>query len=229
MIAFLHSPLGKWIVRALALVIGWLFVAQVLEITWPAGGDAFLIALLIIMVACSAAFVVFMLDAIILPMQQSSGVKSSAKPRFSGPIPTLSKAKQAQVRRLVKAMEKAGVFAPETPDPALAFPGFAIDKQPIDWINVLMNLAEAGFYFPDSDLVRWSENLWFGELPETWRNSPSGRILAFLWEDGNVVFSFVKTEELPALAASGAGGEEWSAADEGTITEFFTLTNAVLN
>ena len=216
MIAFLQSPAGRWALRVLAVLIAGAIVHFGLGVLWHGNGHAVLIGLFAVMTA-SIAYGIGLLPGIFFPY----AIRRSQKPvRFTGTIPPLSTAKQAKVRRLHKVMAEAGVFAPEVPDPALAFPGFAIDKQPIDWLTVLTNLVEAGYYFPDCDLGNWRANLWFGALPGDHHNPPAGRTLAALSEDETIIFSFVYTHTLTTLASSGAGGEEWEAVDESALADF---------
>ena len=137
------------------------------------------------------------------------GKRQSAQPAQ----PRAPQAKQAKVRKLVGQMAEAGVFAPETPDPSLAFAAFAVDRQPVDWVGVLQSLAEADYYHPGCDPERWSDNLAWGELPAGWREPGEGRVLAVLWEDETVIFSRVWSRSLAGLTAPMGKAEPWSQVD----------------
>lgn len=65
-----------------------------------------------------------------------------------GPLPELSANKQAQVRRVVRVMAQAGVFAPTPPDPALLYAGAAEMNWSIQPDVVLLALLEAEYYHP---------------------------------------------------------------------------------
>lgn len=213
MMAFLASSAGKWTVRALALAVTWAILARGLGIDWYTSGDPFLIALFAIMLACGAyAFtqaVALGLD--ILGMRQPP---APVRLLWQGPIPPLSQAKQAKVRRLHKAMAEAGVFAPEVPDPALAFAAFAVDRQPVDWVGVLQALAEAPYYHPELDQERWEEswsaNLLFDHVPAAWLTPPPGKVATVLWEDQTIYLSLVNAGSMPALAEQVGRGASWS-------------------
>lgn len=76
-----------------------------------------------------------------------------------GPLPELSANKQAQVRRMVKAMAAAGVFAPEVPDPAKLYAGMANYPYPASPVALLSALGEAEYYHPGFDPARYLGNL----------------------------------------------------------------------
>lgn len=68
-----------------------------------------------------------------------------------GALPELSANKQAQVRRAVKVMAQAGVFAPAPPDPALLYAGAAEMDWSIQPDVILFALCEANYYHPGFD------------------------------------------------------------------------------
>lgn len=179
MIAFLRSTGGRWAVRLVGLAISWLVVTQAMGMAWHGDGHAFpIVMFLIAFFAIAYAFDLFVATALTFA---GAAPVAMGKPRFKGTIPPLSGAKQAKVRKLINRMAKAGVFAPEAPDPALAFAAFAVDKQPIDWVGVLQSLAEADYYHPDCNSESWSENLAWDHLPAGWQQPGDGRVLAYLW------------------------------------------------
>jgi hypothetical protein len=180
---------------------------------WLTDGHLFLIALFAIMVLCGA-YALLMLVELAMQVAEMRNPPTRAPRYWEGPIPPLSKAKQEKVRRLHQAMAEAGVFAPEVPDPALAFAAFAVDKQPVDWIGVLQSLGEADFYHPDCDPAGWSDNLWWDGIPPDWRESRQGKVVAFLWEDENLVSAWVNADALERLGEASGNATPWLPLDE---------------
>lgn len=76
-----------------------------------------------------------------------------------GALPELSANKQAQVRRAVKVMAQAGVFAPAPPDPALLYAGAAEMDWSIQPDVILFALFEANYYHPGFDPAPHLANL----------------------------------------------------------------------
>lgn len=84
--------------------------------------------------------------------------------QHKGPLPELSPNKQAQVRRVVRVMTQAGVFAPTPPDPALLYAGAAEMDWSIQPDVVLLALPEASYYHPGFDPVPHLANLAFHDI-----------------------------------------------------------------
>ncbi|MAK99285.1 MAG: hypothetical protein CL807_03900 [Citromicrobium sp.] len=212
MIAFLRSTKGRWTIRLLALGVSFLFATRVMGMAWNGDGHAVLVVIFaIVLLGFAYAIDIFVGVALSFAPQPAG---PATKMQFEGAIPPLSQAKQAKVRKLVGQMAEAGVFAPETPDPSLAFAAFAVDRQPVDWVGVLQSLAEADYYHPGCDPERWSDNLAWGELPADWRAPGEGRVLAVLWEDETVIFSRVWSRSLAGLTAPMGKAEPWTPVDE---------------
>lgn len=76
-----------------------------------------------------------------------------------GPLPTLSPARKGQVRRAVQVMADAGVFAPQTPDPAILYPGAAEQDEKVESDTILLALVEADYYHPDFDPMSCMANV----------------------------------------------------------------------
>lgn len=76
-----------------------------------------------------------------------------------GPLPELSAAKQARVRRAVDMMAEAGVFAPETPDPMIFYAGIAESGAPVRPDAIFEALTEADYYHPGFDRASCMANL----------------------------------------------------------------------
>lgn len=236
MIAFLRSTAGKWAVRLVGLLLTGAILALGAGLDWLGSGDAFLLALLALMLACGAyafeQFVVLGLDVLAWrnssPQQREQRNGPNLQPprrvQWQGSIPPLSKAKQAQVRRLHAAMAEAGVFIPTIPEADKAFAAFAVDKQPVDWVGVLQSLAEAPFYHPELDEktweASWSANLLFDHIPLAWLDPPAGQVAAFLWEDENVFIALVSADSLATLGESIGQGEGWQALTEDLLPTF---------
>lgn len=90
--------------------------------------------------------------------KQRTGRSRSGKSRareqrvqHQGALPELSANKQAQVRRAVKVMAQAGVFAPTPPDPALLYAGAAEMDWSIQPDVILFALFGADYYHPGFD------------------------------------------------------------------------------
>ncbi|KTE31414.1 MULTISPECIES: hypothetical protein [unclassified Sphingopyxis] len=84
---------------------------------------------------------------------------SSVPVHHKGPPPELSASRQADVRRVVRVMAEQGVFAPETPDPALFYPGVAEMDESVKPDTILAALGELGYYHPGTDPARFMANL----------------------------------------------------------------------
>ncbi len=81
---------------------------------------------------------------------------------WSGPIPQLATEGQAEVRRMVDALARAGLFAPQVPDAALAFPHVADSTEngaeEIALEDVLLALSDPREWFGDAlDPAHWTE------------------------------------------------------------------------
>lgn len=75
------------------------------------------------------------------------------------PPPDLTPARKTAVRKVVAVMAEHGVFAPETPDPALFFPGVADMDESVKPDTILAALAELDYYHPGTDPARFMANL----------------------------------------------------------------------
>ncbi len=80
---------------------------------------------------------------------------------YSGQIPELDADGQAEVREIVAALARAGMFAPEQPDPAFAYPhmadSLAHGAQEITVEDVLHALVDPREWLGDVDPARWSD------------------------------------------------------------------------
>lgn len=81
-----------------------------------------------------------------------------APPPRSAP-PELTPARQAAVRKTVATMGQHGVFAPDTPDPALLYAGVADMDESVKPDTILTVLEEASYYHPDAYPAAWMANL----------------------------------------------------------------------
>jgi len=79
--------------------------------------------------------------------------------RPHAPPPDLSPARKTAVRKVVHIMAEHGVFAPETPDPALFFPGVADMDESVKPDTILAALAELDYYHPGTDPAHFMANL----------------------------------------------------------------------
>lgn len=75
------------------------------------------------------------------------------------PIPSLSPADAALVDRTVAILGRAGVFAPEVPDPPDLYPAAADRDAPVSVIDVLRCVDEAAYWTPGFDPGRYCDNL----------------------------------------------------------------------
>lgn len=75
------------------------------------------------------------------------------------PPPDLSPARKAAVRKTVAVLAEHGLFAPETPDPVLFFPGVADMDESVKPDTVLAALGELGHYHPGTNPARFMANL----------------------------------------------------------------------
>jgi hypothetical protein len=211
-IAFLASRRGQWTVFALSLPVTWVILTLGLGLDWGGSGNPVLIGLFAFILACGA-YAMQQAVALVCDLLGMRQPARSARLQWQGPIPSLSPAKKAKVRRLHKAMLEAGVFAPEAPDPALAFAAFAVDRQPVDWVGVLQALAEAPYYHPELDPEGWEEswgaNLLYAHVPAAWLTPPEGKVAAVLWEDGTIFLSLVNAGSMPALSEQVGRGASW--------------------
>lgn len=211
--AFIASPAGRWTVRALALPVTWAILALGFGIDWYAADQPLLIGFFGVMLACG----VYAIDQAVALALDLAGLKQpqpAARVQWQGPVPALSPARQAKVRRLHKAMAEAGVFAPEVPDPALAFAAFAVDRQPVDWVGVLQSLEEAPYYHPQLDeaawRASWNANLLYDHVPAAWLTPPEGKAAVVLWEDETIFLSLVNAGSLAALAEPQGRSASWA-------------------
>lgn len=102
----------------------------------------------------------------------------SSKPvHRKGPLPELSAGKQAQLRRVVRAMADAGVFAPQTPDPAMLYAGAAEMGWSIQPDVVLFALMEADYYHPGFDSAPCLANIVLHDMQV---ETPAERIEAMI-------------------------------------------------
>jgi hypothetical protein len=76
----------------------------------------------------------------------------------TGPLPALSAARQADVRRVVAAMAAHGIFVPEVPDPALLFAGVAAANETVKPDTIIEALGEVDYYYPGTDPARFGAN-----------------------------------------------------------------------
>lgn len=75
------------------------------------------------------------------------------------PPPDLSPARKTAVRKTVAVLAAHDLFAPETPDPALFFPGVADMDESVKPDTILAALGELGHYHPGTDPARFMANL----------------------------------------------------------------------
>ena len=76
-----------------------------------------------------------------------------------GPVPTLDPEGRRRVDEIVAALDRAGAWAPRTPDPALLYPPVADRGTPVTVEDVLQSLGEVPYYFPDTDPTDFTERL----------------------------------------------------------------------
>jgi hypothetical protein len=199
------------IIRAAAFVVGaalvWYFGKP-----WPQDNAPFLIGLLLLMWVAGGLFMVFAFDFV-------SDLVGWNKPkedpwRYTGPVPELSANKQAQVRRIVKALADAGIFAPAAPEPRYAYPGQADFGGKVTVDSVITALAEAHVYFPDDDHSQWQDNLliepmedyrgtqeWIEELETKLGGRQPGQVLVSSFDDQNLYVSLAAADQVEALGA----------------------------
>lgn len=207
MIDFLRRPAGRWTVRLLGLALGWVLATQAFGMAWDGDGHAFLVAMLLIVVV-AIAYAIDQIIVLALSFVPPAG-GAGGEPSFSGPIPPLSQAKLAQVRRMHKVLVTAGVFAPEVPDAELGFAHFAVSREPVSWLALLGAYETADRFDPQCDPSRWAENLAYDHIPQAWLTPPPGKVAAFLWEDDSHAFSLVEEASLPKLEKDEGGGPGW--------------------
>lgn len=222
MIDFLLRPVGRWALRLLAVVIGWLFATKVLGMAGDGDGHVFLMTMVLIVTLSAAAFLLFPIEGYLglLAIRRRADAAMSKNQRHTGPVPPLSQAKQAQVRRMHKALVAAGVFAPEVPQVELAFAELAVRKEKVTWLALLGAFENAHRYHPDCDPTRWLANLAYDHIPQAWLQPPPGKVAAFLWEDDNHAFSLVEESHLPKLEKEEAGGPGWGQLTEEMVQLF---------
>jgi hypothetical protein len=75
------------------------------------------------------------------------------------PPPELSSARKTAVRKVVSVLAEQGVFAPDSPDPALFFPGVAEMDESAKPDTILAALGELDYYHPGTDPARFMANL----------------------------------------------------------------------
>jgi hypothetical protein len=198
-------------IRAAAFVIGaalvWYFGKP-----WPQDNAPFLIGLLIVMWVCGGLFMVFVFDFV---ADLAGWNKPAVEPwRYTGPVPELSANKQTQVRKIIRALADAGIFAPAAPEPRFAFPGQADFGGKVTVDSVMAALAEAHVYFPDDDHTQWQGNLlmetmedyrgsqgWIDELEAKLGGQKPGHVLVSSFNDQTLYVSQVPAEQVEALAA----------------------------
>lgn len=91
--------------------------------------------------------------------RKKSAPHTSAPVHHKGQLPELSASRQADVRRVVRVMAEQGVFAPETPDPALFYPGVAEMDESVKPDTILAALGELDYYHPGTDPAHFMANL----------------------------------------------------------------------
>lgn len=142
-LVFITIPLGILIATGSIDLVGWLSLAF---------GTLGLVASVALVMGWPLA-----------PQPRSRGSKPGrqrSKPVYhKGPVPELSANKQAQVRRVVRVMTQAGVFAPTPPDPALLYAGAAEMDWSIQPDVILLALPEASYYQPGFDPAPHLANL----------------------------------------------------------------------
>lgn len=75
------------------------------------------------------------------------------------PVPTLSPEGRRRVDEVVAALDRAGVWAPSTPDPALLYPPVADLGEPVTVEGVLDSLGEVAYYSPRIEPTTFTERL----------------------------------------------------------------------
>lgn len=179
---------------------------------WPQDNAPFLIGLLLAMWAGGGLVVMFTFDFV---ADVAGWNKPAHTPwRYTGPVPELSANKQAQVRRIVKALADAGIFAPAPPEPRFAFPGQADRGGKVTVDSVMSALAEANVYFPDDDHSQWQGNLlmepmedyrgtqdWIEELEAKLGGLKPGHVLVSSFDDQDLYVTQVPGDKVEPLAA----------------------------
>ncbi len=87
--------------------------------------------------------------------------QTMAQVHHKGPLPQLAPARKGVVNRIIAGLADHGVLGPDRPDPSLAYPGVADFDGTVTTDIVLGALAEAGYYFPETDPARFFGNLFF--------------------------------------------------------------------
>jgi hypothetical protein len=198
------------LVRGAAFVIGALLVWY-FGMPWPQDNAPFLIGLLLVMWVCGGLFLVYVLDFV---SDLAGWNKPAPEPwRYTGPVPELSANKQAQVRKIVKALTDAGIFAPAAPEPRFAFPGQADFGGKVTVDSVMTALSEADVYFPDDDHSQWQGNLmmeamedyratqdWIETLEAKLGGRKPGHVLVASYSDQTLYVTMVAADKVEALA-----------------------------
>lgn len=91
-----------------------------------------------------------------LPPQVRGHDRGAASP---APAPALSPEGQGRVAELVAVLGRAGVFAPEVPDPQVLEAAVASRGEPVTAQDLLLCLGEVGYGVPEADTSRYSANL----------------------------------------------------------------------
>lgn len=104
-----------------------------------------------------AVFLSFFRDIAGLFRPREAPRPASPPPRRAPP--ELTPARQAAVRMTVSIMGQHGVFAPDTPDPALLYAGVADMDESVKPDTILSVLEEASYYHPGADPAAWMANL----------------------------------------------------------------------
>lgn len=161
-VAFFRSRTGL-AVTAVALLTA---LAVFLFVPFPADTSAGRRLFFSILLGGFAGFGAWGLAGIPAPVRDMAGVlrgAGKASPALSvhhkGPLPELSARKQAEVRRIVRAMAAHGLFAPDVPDPALLYAGVAEQDFSVQPDSILEALGEVDYYHPGTDPERWMANL----------------------------------------------------------------------
>lgn len=128
----------------------------------PGGKAVFAVFLWLVASACVAAvFWTFELVADLLRWIRRRGAGPATPGSFNhtGPLPELSPARQARVRRAVEMLTQANVFQPDALDPAMLYAGIAESEAPVRPDTIFAALAEADYYHPGFDRAACMANL----------------------------------------------------------------------
>lgn len=94
-------------------------------------------------------------------LRQAQGQPAPPPRATPRPTPALSDAGRAELRRIVAALDAAGVFAPSAPDPRELEEAAADQLEPVTVDSALAALHEAGWYHPGFRFGEHTANLAF--------------------------------------------------------------------